>query len=239
MQHIKTWVKSSAGTIIIGNILGTVLIVLAASVRWKIVDKGGLQLVKSDEAIIFANWHSRVLGLSLMITQRRPLTYMISSSRDGQAAAQICKRHRINTIFVSDKENALIYYRKIYRNLKAGQNVGFTLDGPRGPARKAALGALMLAKSSGAAIIPLAWSSARMTRFNTWDRMALPKLFTRGVQYFGAPIYIPKDADDAAIEAARLALEDAVNDLCAEADAVFGHPPDHGEHRYGSARKKR
>ena len=33
-------------------------------------------------------------------------------------------------------------------------------------------------------------------------------------------------------------LEDAVNDVSAEADTIFGHPADHAESRYGVKKTK-
>jgi hypothetical protein len=74
---------------------------------------------------------------------------------------------------------------------------------------------------------------------NSWDRLAIPKPFSRGVQIFGAPITLAKDADDAALEQARLDLEDAINAVTAEADAVFNHPADDALDRYGIGKAKR
>ena len=87
--------------------------------------------------------------------------------------------------------------------------------------------------------MPVSWSTSRLTRLKSWDRLAVPKAFSRGVQYYGEAIRIPRDADDAAVEAARLALEDAINHVSAEADAIFGHAADDAETRYGDGKEKR
>ena len=78
-----------------------------------------------------------------------------------------------------------------------------------------------------------------MWRLNSWDRLAIPKPFSRGVQIFGAPITLPADANSDQLETARLALEDAINAVTAEADAIFGHQADDADARYGRAKDKR
>jgi hypothetical protein len=53
--------------------------------------------------------------------------------------------------------------------------------------------------------------------------MALP--FSSGVFVWGAPIFVPRDADVAALERARLALEDSLNAVTDEADRLTGQTP--------------
>ena len=236
---IKKWLQHPTGIAIAAKMISMVLRVLLFSVRWKTIDKGGKKLVDSGEVVIFVTWHCRLIAISPMIGFRYPTACIISSSNDGQLISNIIKPLGIDTIWGSRSNNAIAGYRDMRRRLNAGLHVGITPDGPRGPARQAAPGVMMLAKASGAAIVPLSWSTDRITRFRSWDRLALPKLFSRGVQYFGAPIYIPADADDAQLEQARLDLEDAMNTASGEADAVFGHPPDHQDQRYGKGHKKR
>ena len=47
----------------------------------------------------------------------------------------------------------------------------------------------------------------------------VPYPFSRGLFLWGAPILVPRDADEAALEAARVELESALNRLTAQADA--------------------
>jgi lysophospholipid acyltransferase (LPLAT)-like uncharacterized protein len=53
--------------------------------------------------------------------------------------------------------------------------------------------------------------------------MQMPLPFSRGVYVFGEPIVVPRDAED--MEPYRLALEEALNAITAEADRAMGHPP--------------
>ena len=94
----------------------------------------------------------------------------------------------------SRSKGAIGGYREMRRRLKNGGHVGITPDGPRGPARQAADGAIALARTSGAVIIPVAWSTARMRRLDTWDRLAIPGWFSRGVQCWGSRYIFPQTA---------------------------------------------
>lgn len=47
----------------------------------------------------------------------------------------------------------------------------------------------------------------------------VPYPFSRGLFLWGAPIWVSREADEAALEAARVELESALNRLTAEAEA--------------------
>jgi hypothetical protein len=54
----------------------------------------------------------------------------------------------------------------------------------------------------------------------------VPFPFSRGLFIWGAPLWVSRDADEAALEALRLKLEATLNQLTAQADeAVLRHPP--------------
>lgn len=237
---MASWLTSPAGVRIITRLSSLVLGLMLKTIRWSVIDKGGLaHLKETGEAVIFVNWHCRLLAIPGLLGRAYPAAYIISPSKDGTLISGTVAPLGVATIWGSRSKGAIGGYREMRRRLNAGGHVGITPDGPRGPARMAANGALALAKASGAVLIPLAWSTARMKRLETWDRLAIPGLFSRGVQCWGKPIRIAADADEAALEAARLALEDAINSVTAEADARFGHPADHLPDRYGIHRQKR
>jgi lysophospholipid acyltransferase (LPLAT)-like uncharacterized protein len=236
---IRKWLKSPSGIAATGWLMARLLWVLLKTIRWRTVDKGGLKLIKSGQAVIIVNWHGRALGASVIKSNIGRITYIRSASRDGRMMSYVLKPFGVDTVVLAKGKQAISGYREIRRRLKAGLHIGITPDGPRGPARMAAPGAIMLAKETGAAIVPLSWSTRRMTRLKSWDRAIVPSFFTQGVYYFGAPIYIPADADSDALERARLAMEDAINQTTAAADAIFGHTAEHSTQRYGIKKEKR
>ena len=236
---IKTWLKSPNGIRATTFLSSLVLRLLLSSIRWQRIDHSGFHHQDDHPALIYVNWHCRLLAMPALLRKHRQTAYIISPSLDGQLISGTVAPLGVATIWGSRSNKAISGYREMRRRLAQNLHVGITPDGPRGPARQAASGALTLAKASGAPIVPVAWSAKAMWRLNSWDRLAIPKPFSRGVQIFGAPITLAKDADDAALEQARLDLEDAINAVTAEADAVFNHPADDALDRYGIGKAKR
>ena len=215
-----------------------ILRLLLLSVRWQYFNRSKSDL-PFDRPVIFINWHSRLLAMPKVLSKHSRTSYIISPSYDGQLIAGTVAPLGISTIWGSRSKKAISGYRAMMRHLKSGGHIGITPDGPRGPARQAAMGALMLAKSSGAPLVPITWSAQGLWRLSSWDRLAIPKPFSRGVQIFGAPIYVPHDADAMTLDGLRLQIEDALNALGGEADLLFGHSPDDEISRYGTAKVKR
>ena len=236
---LKNWLKSPSGEKFIIFIANTYMSILFKTIKWTSKDHGGKAWIDQGEVAILVNWHSRLLGPMVMLGRKYPSAYIISPSRDGRLISRIAASFGIETIWGSNSQKAISGYREMCRRLSSGRHVGITPDGPRGPAQKAAPGAITLAKTSGKALIPIAWSTSRMKRMSSWDRLALPGFFSKGITLWGKPIIIPKNADDAAVAEARIALEDALNDLTTEADTYFGHPADHAENSYNKKKEKR
>src|SRR5207247_1418398 len=80
---------------------------------------------------------------------------------------------------------------------------GFTIDGPRGPARVAQPGAVWLAKATGNPVLPFHLEASRHWTLKSWDRTQIPKPFATVAIAVGEPFTVPSDADDSAIEEAR------------------------------------
>ena len=235
---LKSWLKSPSGEKTIAFVTSKVIGFFLATNRWDTIDHGGYEYAKSGSPVIFVFWHGRLLGLPIML-RKTPISVLVSHSRDGRIISKIGRDFGIETIWGSGSKNSLSGYREMRRHLSAGKHIGITPDGPRGPARKAALGAIALARASGIPLVPMSWSSKKMKKFNSWDHIAMPKPFGRGVRIYGAPIHIAKDANDAEQATSCRALEDAINAVTAEADMMYGHSIDHAERRYGPSKGKR
>ena len=96
--------------------------------------------------------------------------------------------------------------RQLVREVKA-KGVAITLDGPRGPAEVAQPGAVWLAKATGNPLLPIHSEAASSWTLKSWDRTQIPKPFTTVAMAVGKPIYVPRNADERALDESRLALE--------------------------------
>jgi lysophospholipid acyltransferase (LPLAT)-like uncharacterized protein len=98
--------------------------------------------------------------------------------------------------------------------------VAFTPDGPKGPRRKIKMGLLYVAAKTGAPILPAGVACERPWRAKSWDRLIMPRPF-RAIQICVArPVFIPPDADDAALELFRQFVEEEMARMEAAAERM-------------------
>ena len=97
--------------------------------------------------------------------------------------------------------------RQAVRYLKDGYSIVMTADVPPGPARRAGIGIVMMARLSGRPIVPCAAATSRFRALNTWSRMTINLPGSKLAYVAGDPIWVPPDAGEAELEFARLQLE--------------------------------
>ena len=178
-----------------------------------------------DGGVIFSGWHGRTF-VAANFFRNQGIWTIISHSHDGEIQNGIFKRFGFNTIRGSTGRGGARAAAQSIRVLKKGGTMAFTPDGPRGPTGVVQPGVIVLAKKSGAALVPVGVSADRRWLVSTWDRYMVPKPFARCVMLCGDPIYVPKRATDEESEQARLQLEHAIRKVQTDADARMGHRDD-------------
>jgi hypothetical protein len=171
-------------------------------------------LMRGEGNAIFAFWHGRMMLLPA-INPPRKMNVLISDHRDGRLISQVIARFGQDTVVGSSSKGGSEAVRAIVRLLKNGDNVSITPDGPRGPNQTASMGIVTLAKLSGKLVLPITFSASKNKRLRSWDKFMVAKPFGRINFCIAAPIVI-----DSADEAARIAIETAMNNLVEQADAL-------------------
>src|SRR5687767_151593 len=189
------------------SILGyRIMAALGATLRWK---TEGLEhfddIVRSGHQPIMAFWHGRILPATYYF-RRRGIVVITSENFDGEWIAGIIERFGYGTARGSTSRGGRKALLQLTRDMAAGRPAGFTLDGPRGPARVAQPGAVWLAKSTGNPVLPFHLEARRHWSLNSWDRTQIPKPFATVSIAMGEPIEVPSEADDTAIETSRRKL---------------------------------
>ena len=172
---------------------------------------------------ILAFWHGRLLMMPMAWQRLAPMHMLISNHRDGRIIADAVRYFDIDWLAGSSSEGGLVALRQMVKHLRAGDCVGITPDGPRGPAMRASLGIVATAKLAQVPVVPITYATRRRRVLGTWDRFHLPIPPTAGVFLWGEPIGVPADADEAMLEHHRLLVETRMNALTAEADRRMGH----------------
>jgi len=174
---------------------------------------------------ILCFWHGRLLMLPYCWNHRHPIHMLISQHRDGQIIARTIAHFGVHTIAGSSSRGGAQALRAMVKSLKAGECIGITPDGPRGPRMRASEGVVSVARLAGVPIIPVAFSTSRGRLLRSWDRFMVAWPFGRSVVVWGDPIEVPRNADATELERLRSHVEVSLNAITEEADHLVGRTP--------------
>jgi lysophospholipid acyltransferase (LPLAT)-like uncharacterized protein len=190
---------------------------LGATFRWRTDGLEHLEaILRNGRQPIMAFWHGRILPATVYF-RHRGIVVITSENFDGEWIAGIIERFGDGTARGSTSRGGLKALLQLSRDMAAGKAAGFTLDGPRGPARLAQPGALWLAKTTGNPVLPFHLEADRHWTANSWDRTQIPKPFATVALAVGEPLDVPADAGDEALDTARRELESRLYALEARA----------------------
>ncbi|MEZ5810000.1 MAG: lysophospholipid acyltransferase family protein [Rhizobiaceae bacterium] len=181
---------------------------------------------RAEPNAVFALWHGQHLLAPVIKPRWMPLVALFSRSTDAELNAMVAQKFGIETVRGSggrpDQQahgkggaRALIQMKKA---LDAGTGVCMIADIPGGTPRSAGLGIITLARISGRPVVPVAIATSRRKVLEkTRDKTTVNLPFGRFCIIFGDQIVVPADAGDEMMEALRLRLTDAMNEITAEA----------------------
>jgi len=137
---------------------------------------------------VLALWHGRLIG-SLMDNFDAGCVAMVSRSNDGALAAGIAEQLGIVAARGSSSRGGREALSEMEDLVRGGVVPfgGLTVDGPRGPWREVKPGVIALARRLGVPLIPITFSCRRAWVLRSWDRMVLPKPFTKVIVAYGEP----------------------------------------------------
>ena len=158
---------------------------------------------------IYTFWHDRIFAGTYFFRGRR-IIIMTSQSFDGEYIARFIQRLGYGAVRGSSTRGGVGALVELTRLVRQGCPAGFSIDGPRGPRHVAKMGAVLLAKKTGQAVLPFGVNAERFWTLKSWDRMQIPKPFSRVHVRFAPPLRVAPDADEAALAAAREELQRAL-----------------------------
>jgi 3-deoxy-D-manno-octulosonic-acid transferase len=157
--------------------------------------------------MIFGFWHNSQVFLSYH-HRNEPINIMVSQSKDGEYIAQVMDWMGMTAIRGSSSRGGLRAFVEIIQRAKAGEQIGFTPDGPRGPAHSVQSGVVLAAQKTGIPIVPLHTLSRRRLVFNSWDKFMVPLPFSTMIVSHGRPFVLKeKTSEEKAKEKVRALLD--------------------------------
>jgi hypothetical protein len=154
-------------------------------------------------------WHRCVFALAYAFRDLQ-IRVMTSRSFDGEYIARIIQKLGFVAVRGSSSRGAVAALLGVRREIERGFQVAFTIDGPRGPRYVAKPGPVLLAKLTGAPIVPFYVAVEDPWVLNTWDGLMIPKPFSRALMRVARNIYVPADADDEGIASFHQEMQSAL-----------------------------
>ncbi|WNK00007.1 lysophospholipid acyltransferase family protein [Thalassospiraceae bacterium LMO-JJ14] len=182
-------------------------------------------LYDSGQPAILCFWHGRLLMAPYTWRKPHPFKMLISAHRDGELIANTVAHFGIDWVKGSSSKGGAGALRAMVKALRAGEWVGITPDGPRGPRMRVSDGIINLAKLSGVPILPVTYGIKRGINLGSWDRFLAALPFSSGVLIWGEALSVPRDADDAALAGLRRELEQRLNTITEQADRLTHRTP--------------
>jgi len=166
---------------------------------------------------IYSFWHDRIFAGTYFFRDRG-IVVITSQSKDGEYIARFIKRLGYGAIRGSSTRGGTKALVEMIRAMKQGVPMAFSLDGPKGPRYKAKPGAPLLAKKTGNPLMPFVVECRHFFRLKSWDRMQIPRPFTKVRVIIAEPIYVSPDADDGDLQNSLSQLQLSLDELVSRAE---------------------
>lgn len=152
------------------------------TLRFELSPEDRRNYMKKDEPVALVLWHNR-LFLSAEIVRRfrqgRRSYALVSASNDGAWLTAFFSLAGLHAVRGSSSRLGREAATALVGVLRAGDDVGITPDGPRGPCYDLKPGAVIVARRTGAPMLLIGGEFSSAWRLGSWDGFYLPKPFSR------------------------------------------------------------
>jgi lysophospholipid acyltransferase (LPLAT)-like uncharacterized protein len=188
------------------------------TLRVSVSREDGAQETIGQRPLIVSFWHACMIPATY-VCRDIGVRVMSSNSYDGEYMGRIIRKFGFVAVKGSSSRNAVRALLGLRRALHEGWTVAFSLDGPRGPRYKVKPGPVALARSSAVPLSVFHMAVDRAWILNTWDRLIIPKPFSRVLMRFGKMIVVPPHATDEDLELYQQQLQESLDRVCEFAKA--------------------
>ncbi len=163
--------------------------------------------------MIYTFWHREIFSAT-WFWRKRGIVVMTSQNFDGEYIARIIQKHGYGAARGSSSRGAARALAEMARSLRRSRDAAFTIDGPRGPRFVAKRGSVLLARSTGAAMVCFHIALAKAYVFRkSWDQTQFPHPFSRAAIFIAPPIFVPSGASTEQLESKQQEVQAALDQL--------------------------
>ena len=170
------------------------------------------QIEQAGKLPILTFWHNRLFSFAYF-WRRRKIVMMVSQSFDGNILSRLLQRQGFGVSRGSSTRGGKKALDEMVLVMNKGIPTAITIDGPKGPLYVAKLGSTLLAKKTGNPIMPFSIEVKNFWEIKSWDRLQIPKPFSRAKLFIAKPIYVSAEAKDKEFENKQLELQNSLDEL--------------------------
>jgi len=167
---------------------------------------------------VYSFWHQCTFAATYL-WRNLNIRVMSSTSFDGEFTARMIRRFGFVPVRGSSSRGAVRGLLGMRKEIDAGYTVAFTIDGPRGPRFVTKPGPVLLARSSRVPMAVFHIAIDRCWSLNTWDRLLVPKPFSRALMRVGSLIPVPEDMPSEQLDHYNSLLQSSLDRVKAFAEA--------------------
>lgn len=168
------------------------------------------------ERCVYLCWHEYLL-LPVLLYGSQDVVALTSEHSDGRTLSRAMRNLGWEVVTGSSSRGGAAAVLKLLR--ADGRHISITPDGPRGPRRTVAPGAVWLASRLQRPVVCVGYGFDRPWRARSWDRFAVPRPFSRVRAVFGPAVRVPPHLDRTGLEEHRARIERLLLGLTRDAEA--------------------
>jgi lysophospholipid acyltransferase (LPLAT)-like uncharacterized protein len=208
----STEIRESRKSTLIGTTAGWLMRILCATLRFEFVDRCGIGKKENlPGPVIYCLWHNRIFTVPAAWKKvcggHRKAVVLTSASHDGSMLARAVGVFGIGSVRGSSSRRGVAALVALRKALREGVDICLTPDGPRGPRYVLQAGAVKLAETSGAVMIPIHVEFGSAWCLRSWDRFHVPKPFSKVRVIFDEALAVPAGLSESGFEEWRLRIE--------------------------------
>jgi len=190
---------------------------IGPTMRFAVSCEENSPLSLEQRPFVYSFWHQCTFAATYLWRDLN-IRVMSSTSFDGEFTARMIRRFGFLPVRGSSSRGAVRGLLGMRKEIEAGWTVAFTIDGPRGPRFVTKPGPVLLARASRVPMAVFHIAIEKAWILNTWDRLLIPKPFTKALMRVGTLIPVPEDLGSEDIESYNSLLQSSLDRVKAFAE---------------------
>lgn len=194
--------------------------VIGPTLRYEVMVEEGGPPGGWIQPAVWVFWHRCIVPATWFFRDKQ-IGVMTSSSFDGEYIARIISKFGFEPVRGSSTRGGVRALLGMHTICEDGRTAAFTIDGPKGPRYIAKPGPVLLARNTQTPLVAFYLAVERAWVLNSWDRLMIPKPFSRVALHISRMMPVPVEASHEELERYHAEMQAALERVRASAEGEF------------------